>query len=104
MRLPRFRLRTLMFGIAILALTLTVFVQEVLLRQAALREQQLRAALAQAEAEKAWTAAINEWNDVSGSESMQKQWAAAMNYSAWIHASARSADRQDNDGSNPTQP
>ncbi|MFO0889637.1 MAG: hypothetical protein U0790_10920 [Isosphaeraceae bacterium] len=43
MRLPRFRLRTLMISIAFLALILTVIMQAILLRQAAVREQQLRA-------------------------------------------------------------
>ena len=43
MRLPRFRLRTVMIGIAFLALILTVIVQGVLLQRAAIREQLLRA-------------------------------------------------------------
>jgi hypothetical protein len=42
MRLPRFRIWTLMIGIAFLALILTVIVQTVLLRRAALREELLR--------------------------------------------------------------
>ncbi len=47
MRLPRFRLRTVMISIAFLALILTVIVQGVLLQRAAIREQ-----LRQAEVEK----------------------------------------------------
>ena len=43
MRLPRFRLRTLMISIAFLALILTVIMQAILLRRGAAREQQLRA-------------------------------------------------------------
>jgi hypothetical protein len=92
MRLPQFRLRTLMFGIAILSLILTVIVQSVLLRNAAIREQQLRAALAQAEAEKEWASAINNWNRFGGSEPTQKKWAAAMNYRKWVRASTPPAD------------
>jgi hypothetical protein len=43
MRLPRFRLRTMMICIAFLALVLTVIMQAILLQRAAVREQQLRA-------------------------------------------------------------
>jgi hypothetical protein len=43
MRLLRFRLRTLMISIAFLALILTVIMQAILLRRAAVREAQLRA-------------------------------------------------------------
>ena len=39
MRVPRIRLRTLMIGIAFLALILTVIMQSVLLQRAAVREQ-----------------------------------------------------------------
>jgi hypothetical protein len=43
MRLPRFRLRTLMIAVAFLALILTVIMQAILLRSGAAREQRLRA-------------------------------------------------------------
>jgi hypothetical protein len=58
MQRPRFRLRTLMIGIAFLALILTVIVQAVLLRRAAAREQQLRA---EAEQQRASAEAISQW-------------------------------------------
>ena len=43
MRLPRFRLRTVMISIAFLALILTVIMQGVLLQRTAVREEMLRA-------------------------------------------------------------
>jgi NhaP-type Na+/H+ or K+/H+ antiporter len=43
MRVPRFRLRTVMITIAFLALILTVIMQGVFLQRAAVREQMLRA-------------------------------------------------------------
>ena len=43
MRLPRFRLRTLMISIAFLALLMTVFMQYVQLQRAAAREERSRA-------------------------------------------------------------
>jgi NhaP-type Na+/H+ or K+/H+ antiporter len=43
MRQPRFRLRTIMIGIAFLALIMTVIVQTVLLQRAAVREEMFRA-------------------------------------------------------------
>jgi hypothetical protein len=61
MRQPRFRLQTLIIGIAFLALILMVIIQTVALQRAASREQQLRAALARAEAQKEWAAALNEF-------------------------------------------
>jgi F0F1-type ATP synthase membrane subunit b/b' len=51
MRLPIYRLRTLMITIAFVALILTVFMQFVQLRRAAVREEYLRAEAAQQRAE-----------------------------------------------------
>jgi hypothetical protein len=47
MRQPRFRLRTIMIAIAFLALILTIFMQSVFLRRAAVREQMFRAQVEQ---------------------------------------------------------
>ena len=44
MRIPQFRIRTLMIGIAFLALVMTVIFQAVLLQRSRLREELLRAA------------------------------------------------------------
>jgi NhaP-type Na+/H+ or K+/H+ antiporter len=58
MRLPRFRLRSVMISIAFLALILTVFVQAILLQRAVVLEQQMRAdaerqrAMAEAQAQR----------------------------------------------------
>jgi hypothetical protein len=55
MRLPRFRIRSLMIGVAFMALVLSLILQTVLLQRAAVREQRPRAEAelrrAQAEAE-----------------------------------------------------
>jgi NhaP-type Na+/H+ or K+/H+ antiporter len=51
MRLPRFRLRTLMITIAFLALILTVFIQTILIQRAAVRLEYFRAEAAQQRAE-----------------------------------------------------
>jgi hypothetical protein len=64
MRLPRFRLRTLMISIAFLALVLTVIMQAFLLSSAVVREQRLRAEadLQRALAEEAMQRALAETN------------------------------------------
>jgi hypothetical protein len=62
MRVPRFRLRTLIVAIAFLALGLTVIRQTILLRQSMLREELLRALAAQDRAEAAQLRALLEAN------------------------------------------
>jgi hypothetical protein len=61
MRLPRFRIRTLMISIAFLALILTVITQSILLRRAEVRAEVLRAeaALQRAEAEARYQRALD---------------------------------------------
>jgi hypothetical protein len=54
MRMPRFRLRTVVIVIAILALCLTIIRQTILLRQAAVREELLRAEAAQLRDQALW--------------------------------------------------
>ncbi|MFI5456448.1 MAG: hypothetical protein ACHRXM_13445 [Isosphaerales bacterium] len=62
MRLPRFRLRTLMITIAFVALILTVFMQTILLRRAAVRVEYFRAEAAQQRAEAEQQRALAEAN------------------------------------------
>ena len=80
MRQSQFRLRAFMLNIAFLCLFLTITVQAIWLRSAALREQHLRVRLARAEPEAAWVEAIDEWDRFLSSPQNQQRWAAAMNY------------------------
>jgi hypothetical protein len=70
-----FRLKKLMWAIAFLALIITVVVQEARIRSGRVREVQLRATLAEADARAAWASSINEWQQVGNSTALKKQWA-----------------------------
>jgi hypothetical protein len=67
-----------MCGIVLLALVMTVIIQNAQLRRGSLREQQLRAALADAETKAAWVEALDEWNRFGNSPSLNKRWADGM--------------------------
>ncbi len=75
MRFPRefFTVRELMCVIVLLALIMTVIVQTAQLRSGRVREEQLRASLAEAETRAAWVSSINEWHQVGDSPALNKR-------------------------------
>ena len=75
MRSHRFKVRTIMVDVAFLSLILTIIVQAIRLRSAAVELQRARARLARVEPEAAWAQAIDELDRSWGS-----RWAAAMDY------------------------
>ena len=60
MRSHRFKLRTIMVGVAFLSLILTIIVQAIRLRSAAVELQRARARLARLDLEAAWTKAYED--------------------------------------------
>ena len=80
MRSPRFQLRTILVGVVFLSLILTIIVQAIRLRNAAVELQRTRARLAQVDPEAAWAQAIDESHRDWGSPRSMGRWAASMNY------------------------
>ncbi len=80
MRLPRkpFTLKKSMWAIAFLALIMTVTLQEARIRSGRVREERLRATLAEADAKTAWSRSIDEWKRVGDSPALKKKWAYGM--------------------------
>jgi hypothetical protein len=75
MRSHRFKLRTIMIGVAFLSLIVTIIVQAIRLRSATMELQRVRARLARVDPEAAWAQAIDESH-----RSWSSRWAAAMDY------------------------
>jgi hypothetical protein len=77
MRSPRkpLILKKLMWAIGFLALIMTVVLQEARIRSGRVREEQLRATLAEADAKAAWANSIDEWQRVGDSPALKRKWA-----------------------------
>jgi hypothetical protein len=69
-----------MVSIAFLGLLLTIVVQAIYLRSAALQVRQLQARLARVDPEAAWAQAIDDSHRFWSSPPIQRRWAAAMDY------------------------
>jgi hypothetical protein len=80
MRSYRFKLRTIMVGVAFLSLILTIIVQAIRLRSAAVELQRARARLARVDPEAAWAQAIEDSHRFRSSPQNQRRWAAQMDY------------------------
>jgi hypothetical protein len=80
MRLPRFRLRTLMLSMILLGILLTFVVEAISRQRAAVRFRRLRARHAKVDSEAAWAQAIDDSHRFGSSPQNQRSWAEAMKY------------------------
>jgi hypothetical protein len=72
---PRLTIRRMMASILIIALLMTLVIQQIQLRRASSREERLRAALVEAEAKAAWNASLDEWQGLGDSQAIKQKWA-----------------------------
>jgi hypothetical protein len=68
-------LKKLMWAIVLLALITTVSLQTVQIQRGRVREEHLRASLAEADAKFHWVESLNEWQRVGDSPALKKKWA-----------------------------